>query len=197
MSSSCSSLSTSVFGRRRYRSEAAHRVASKSSGSKTDADRIGATIIATLHLMVGLPCSGKTTLAKQIEHTRSALRLTPDEWIARLYGIDAPLATLDAARDPMEALLWDVAARALVLGVDVILDFGFWSRTERDEFRRRAAELGADSELHFIDVPAAELLGRLADRNAARPPDTFFIDEARLRLWLKVFEPPTAQELAR
>ena len=36
--------------------------------------------MATLHLMVGLPCSGKTTLAKQLEQERSALRLTPDEW---------------------------------------------------------------------------------------------------------------------
>jgi Predicted kinase len=34
----------------------------------------------TLHLMVGLPCSGKTTLARQLEHKYSALRLTTDEW---------------------------------------------------------------------------------------------------------------------
>jgi len=30
--------------------------------------------------MCGLPCSGKTTLANQIEQERSALRLTLDEW---------------------------------------------------------------------------------------------------------------------
>ena len=35
--------------------------------------------MATLHLMVGLPCSGKTTLAKKLEVERAALRLTPDE----------------------------------------------------------------------------------------------------------------------
>jgi predicted kinase len=35
--------------------------------------------MVTLHLMVGLPCSGKTTLARTLEHERSALRLTPDE----------------------------------------------------------------------------------------------------------------------
>lgn len=35
----------------------------------------------TLFLMCGLPGSGKTTLAKQLERERSALRLTPDEWL--------------------------------------------------------------------------------------------------------------------
>jgi predicted kinase len=145
--------------------------------------------------MCGLPCAGKTTLAKQIEHERSALRLTPDEWITNLFGADLSLAALDAARDPVESVLWDLAARILVLDVDVVLDFGFWSRTERDDFRARAARLGARSELHFLDVPEEELLARLATRNAQLPPGTFRIDAARLTLWSNWFEPPTMDEL--
>lgn len=42
--------------------------------------------MATLHLMVGLPCLGKTTLARTLEREQSALRLTPDEWHIRLFG---------------------------------------------------------------------------------------------------------------
>ena len=34
--------------------------------------------MATLHLMVGLPCSGKTTEARRLERELGALRLTPD-----------------------------------------------------------------------------------------------------------------------
>jgi predicted kinase len=145
--------------------------------------------------MCGLPCSGKTTLAKQIERELSALRLTPDEWITRLFGADLSLEALDAARDPVESVLWDLAERILVLGVDVVLDFGFWSRAERDDFRSRAAQLGARSELHFLDVPEEELLARLATRNTQLPPGTFRIDEARLTLWSRWFEPPTMDEL--
>jgi hypothetical protein len=33
--------------------------------------------VATLHLMVELPCSGKTRLARRLEVERSALRLVP------------------------------------------------------------------------------------------------------------------------
>jgi predicted kinase len=146
-------------------------------------------------LICGLPCAGKTTLAKRIERERSALRLTPDEWIARLFGAEISTEALDAARDPVEAALWDLAARVLGLGVDVILDFGFWSRQEREEFRARAAALGARIEVHFLDVPEEILLKRLAARNAQPPPGTFAIDEARLMLWARDFEPPGADEL--
>jgi AAA domain len=40
----------------------------------------------TLYLLVGLPGSGKTTLARQLETERYALRLTPDEWMMPLFG---------------------------------------------------------------------------------------------------------------
>lgn len=145
--------------------------------------------------MCGLPCAGKTTLAREIERERSALRLTPDEWITRLFGADLSVEVLDAARDPVEAALWELAARLLVLGVDVILDFGFWSRVEREDFRSRAARLGARSEVHYSEVSEETLLIRLAKRNAQLPPGTFHIDEARLRSWSRLFEPPAGEEL--
>jgi predicted kinase len=151
--------------------------------------------IATLHLICGLPCSGKTILARQLEHERSALRLTPDEWITRLFGTTLSVEALDAARDPVEGALWDLAARVLELGVDVILDFGFWSRSEREVFRARAARLGARSELHFTDASEEQLLARLAVRNAQLPPGTFWIEEARMREWIRCFEAPGQDEL--
>jgi predicted kinase len=97
----------------------------------------------TLYLMVGLPGSGKTTRAREIEVAERALRLTPDDWIVALYGADLGRPQRDAVRDPVEALQWTVARRALTLGCDVILDWGFWSRQEREEYAAQAAALGA------------------------------------------------------
>jgi len=158
-------------------------------------ETLGGNITATLHLICGLPCSGKTTLAKALERELPALRLCPDEWIARLYGTDISSAALALARDPIEQALWDLAGRVLVLGVDVILEYGFWSRDERESFRGRAAELGARSELYYTEVSEGELLNRLARRNADLPEETFRIDEERLREWVRLFEAPDADEL--
>ena len=60
--------------------------------------------MATLHLMVGLPCSGKTTLARKLEYACSALRLTPDEWQLRLFGQDAEEPEHNARHTLIETL---------------------------------------------------------------------------------------------
>jgi predicted kinase/predicted nucleotidyltransferase len=151
----------------------------------------------TLHLICGLPCSGKTTLAKQLEHTYSALRLTPDEWHTRLFGQDLEAAEHDDRHNLIETMLWDLAARVLGLGINVILDFGFWAQSERDDYRSRAAGLGASSEVHFLNVSQEVLLERLATRNARLPWGAFSIPEVKLKEWILFFQPPTQDELER
>lgn len=155
----------------------------------------GLRTIATLHLMVGLPCSGKTTLARQLEQKLSALRLTPDEWHIRLFGQDVDEKDHDDRHDLVESLLWDVAARVLVLGVDIILDFGFWVRSQRDDMRSRAVELGADLKIHFVDASEEVLLMRLTARNNKLPQGAFRIPEIKLKEWALIFEPPFPEEL--
>lgn len=146
-------------------------------------------------MICGLPCSGKTTLGKELEVSLPALRLSPDEWIVWLCGAEIAGEALDAARDPIEEALWELAARILGLGIDVILEYGFWSRSEREHYRRQAAQLGARSEVHFTHASEQELLRRLAIRNADLPAGTFRIEEARLVEWMALFEAPDAEEL--
>jgi len=149
----------------------------------------------TLHLIVGLPGAGKTTLARRLERELPALRLTPDEWIGPLYGERLTQPELDAVRDPVENVQWRVAARALSLGASVILDFGFWTRGERESFRERASALGARSQVHGIVVPKEELWARLNRRNKDLPAHTFHITREQLDAWWALFEPPDDEEL--
>lgn len=151
--------------------------------------------MALLHLMVGLPGSGKTTWARAIAAETGALRFTPDEWHIRLFGSDFPHPDHDRRHDAVERIMWEMAEVLLERGLDVILDFGFWSRAERDDFRSRAARFGAGCQIHYAEIGEAELLARVAARNAAAPPAAFIIPEAMLRQWVAVFEPPTADEL--
>ncbi|MFD4838718.1 AAA family ATPase [Achromobacter sp. NPDC058515] len=152
--------------------------------------------MATLHLMVGLPGSGKTTRAKELERALPAIRLTPDEWHLRLFGQDLDDPEHDSRHSAIEALLWEIAERVLMQGLDVILDFGFWSRAERDEFRRRALSLRASPVIHYAPTTTGEILTRLAARNAALPATAFRISEEMILKWAKLFEPPADDELA-
>lgn len=155
--------------------------------------------MATLHLIVGLPCAGKTTYSKILETDQSALRLTPDDWHIRLFGYDFTLDFIhpehDARHKQIEEIMWDVAARSLQLGTNVILDFGFWGKSEREDYRMRATGLGAESIVHFLNVPEEVLLLRLEDRNAKLPEGTFQISASKLLEWMQIFQAPTEEEL--
>lgn len=144
-----------------------------------------------LYLICGLPCSGKSTLAKRLEWELPGLRLTPDEWMARLVGNGGD----EEKRAAVEAIQWEIALRAVKLGINVILENGFWSRSERDDLRVKAAAVDVKTNLRFLDAPLEELHRRLAIRNAALPTDTFHITDDQLDLWWTWFEPPTADEL--
>lgn len=102
----------------------------------------------TLYLMVGLPGSGKTTRAKELEQATRAVRFTPDEWHIFLFGDDfgdnspAARALHDRRHDRVEQLMWTVGQDLLRKGVSVILDFGFWAKEQREEKRREAQAWG-------------------------------------------------------
>jgi predicted kinase len=115
----------------------------------------------------------------------------------RLFGQDAADPEHDARHSLIETMLWKVASRVLELGTNVILDFGFWARDEREDFRSRAKQLGASSEVHFLDVPEDEILRRLAVRNSQPQQGAFHIPEEMMKPWIAFFQRPTPDELER
>ncbi|TMR88936.1 AAA family ATPase [Nonomuraea basaltis] len=145
-----------------------------------------------LILLCGLPGAGKTTLARRLAGELPAIRLCPDEWLADL-GIDA---YDEQARDRLERLFRRHAHDLLRLGQTVILEFGFWSRAEREELRLAARALGAAVELRYLAAPLEELHSRLEGRNATGGRGTVPISRDMLDHWATLFEPPTPDEMA-
>lgn len=151
--------------------------------------------MATLHVVCGLPCTGKTRLAKELEVRFNALRLSPDEWHVGLFGQDIADPDHYVRHDWIEEKLQAMAFRCLALGIDVILDFGLWQRRDREAMRRTAAELGAASVLYFLMCDEDELMARLRLRNRHPDGDTFVIPEAHVRDMIARFEVPDELEL--
>ena len=128
------------------------------------------------------------TVLKQQEHDRAKLSMD----FVRTLEPDH-----DARHTLIEAILWKIASRALELGVNVILDFGFWAREEREDYRLRAKQLGASSEVHFLDVSEDELFRRLEERNSQPSQETFYISVEMMNPWIEFFQKPTPDELLR
>lgn len=145
-----------------------------------------------LILMCGLPGSGKTTLARQLEVEISALRLCPDEWMT-----DVEVDLWDEAfRDRLEVRFWILAQDVLRMGLNVILESGFWLRSDRDEKRIGGHALNASVELIILDVGFEELVRRLEVRNAAGAHGSVAISRQQLETMVPFFDVPDENERA-
>jgi predicted kinase len=139
-----------------------------------------------------LPGSGKTTTARRIAAETGGVRFCPDDWMTAL-GVNL---FDQETRAKVEALQWELAQELLALGQTVIIEWGVWSRSERDVVRERARELGARVELVYLDVPIDVLLERLEARNLELPHGTTVIPPENLLSWVGLFEAPDAEEKA-
>lgn len=153
---------------------------------------------ATLHLIAGLPCAGKTTYAQRLQSERDAALFSLDRWLITSFGpysLDA-VGHMEHARRlyACRELIWEVSAELLRRQVDVILDDGFFLRNDRQQHIERARELGARTALHFIDTPLDLLRARLMARNRSPGPFHFDIAPEQVDVFNAFFEPPAADE---
>ena len=141
-----------------------------------------------LVIVCGLPGAGKTTTATRIAAERDGVRLNADEEMERL-GLDL---WDGAARARVEADQWLAVQDLLRDDRTVIVEWGSWTRTERDRLRDTARSLGALAELVYLDEPDTELLRRIQ----ARSRDGLAITAEDLAAWREAFDVPSATELA-
>ncbi|WP_313544481.1 AAA family ATPase [Leifsonia aquatica] len=144
-----------------------------------------------LFLMVGLPGSGKTTRARELEHESGAIRLSPDEWMMPLFGA----SDVDGRRDVLEGRLIWLATQVLQRGTSAILDFGLWGREERAALHWLAASIGATAQTVYLDVDPITQLARVTQRWREAPEATWETGLATLEKWRSAFQVPEQDEL--
>jgi predicted kinase len=146
----------------------------------------------TLFVMVGLPASGKTTRAREIEEERRALRLTPDEWMIPLFNDN----DAHGMRNVLEGRFIWLALCALRDDIDIVLDFGVWAKVERTALRALAVEAGASCELVYLEIDEDEQRRRRDGRASKEPELTFNISDEDLAEYRRRFVPPDESELS-
>jgi predicted kinase len=98
----------------------------------------------------------------------------------------------DAHRD-IEHVLRARLVNLVQAGSGVVLDFSFWSRPMRDEYRQLLRPFGVVPETVYLATDRATVLQRVADR-AARDGDDFKISTELAAFYFDHFEVPAAAE---
>jgi predicted kinase len=148
--------------------------------------------VPTLTLFCGLPGSGKTTLAKRLEAGGGGIRISTDDWQARLGVAHADLDF----HERLQPVLYQHAMALLRHGTDVILEDGLWRREERKQKFDDARAARARIELHVFEVDLEILWARLQHRNDEAAAESYPISYEELQQARSVFQPPTPDELS-
>jgi uncharacterized protein len=148
----------------------------------------GGLVQPLLAVTMGLPASGKSTLARALASRLGLVHLSSDAVRKQLAGLrptdrgDRALNTGTYAPEMTRktyAALRRRAARWLRRGRSVVLDATYGQAAERDRLRRLAARLGV--RLVLLSCQAEEVVIR--QRLAARAADPNVVSDARLEHW--------------
>ena len=152
----------------------------------------GSTKPGRLVVITGLPGSGKTTLATALADSMPACRMCPDDWMTAA-GIDLWDAS---SRARIEAFQLELSLDLLRAGQDVVIEWGVWTRAERDALRDAARSAGARVELRYVTADIDELWRRIVARDLEGRWGSRPITRAELDEWARRYEPPTQDEFA-
>lgn len=150
-----------------------------------------------IYLMCGKICSGKSTHSESLRREKKAVVLSVDEITLALFGQDTGEKHDDhvaAAEEYLYLKSLEIAEN----GIDVILDWGFRTKNERDYAREFYGSRNIPFEFHYIDITADEWQKRIRKRNAditSGRLQAYYVDEGLAKKFAELFEKPDENEL--
>ncbi|WP_268800402.1 AAA family ATPase [Pseudomonas huanghezhanensis] len=147
-----------------------------------------------LHLMSGKIASGKSTLAKRLAAKQSAILLSEDYWLSKLYPDQIKSVTdyLRLARQIRE-VVGPLVIDLLNAGVTVVLDFPANTPQDRHRLRGLADSAEVSHCVHYIEVDDDICRGRLHLRNRCAEHE-FAATDAEFDLITSYFRAPDESE---
>jgi len=154
-----------------------------------------------LLLVCGPVGAGKTTYTNTLAKEINAVKFSIDPWMQTLFAND--MTSLDYGWmiervNRCYQQIWDVSQQILALNSNVILDLGFTTKAQRALFVERAATIGVEAELHYLDAPHNTRKHRIKQRNKEKDPSvySFEVTDMMFNFMEPKFEVPDEVELS-
>lgn len=148
-------------------------------------------------LLCGKICCGKTTYAQKLIHEQPAVLLSVDEIMLAL--LDPQLGDQhEIYSERTQQYLFQKALEITGCGMNVVLDWGFWQRSRRQEARSFFAQHGIVCEFHYLCISDGLWHERLDKRNRAvlkGETAAYLVDDGLAAKFESLFEAPSREEM--
>ena len=146
-------------------------------------------------MMCGVAGSGKTTFS-QILEKEGFIRLSIDEeiWATKgRWGIDFHMDKFEDYRKDAERKLRNRLIKLIQHKQQVVIDFSFWDRVRRNQYKKLIEDSGGKWKLIYLKVHSNDLRERIKLRNQRFDANSFHISEELLTSYLNGFEVPRGE----
>lgn len=153
--------------------------------------------MAKVIMTCGKICVGKSTYAEKLRKEYNAVILSVDEITLSLFGQDAG-ENHDTYVERAEKYLFQKSLEIIESGINVILDWGFWMKEERDYARQFYQSRNIACEFHYLNISDEEWRRRREKRNEAirsKDTDAYYVDEGLAEKCSFYFQTPTKEEI--
>ena len=153
--------------------------------------------MAKVYILCGKICSGKSTYSQQLRKDKKAVILSVDDITLTLLGQNGG-DTLDVFVEKLEHYFFQKSVEIVETGINVVLDWGFWTKTERDFAKQFYGSRGIEYEFHYISINDEEWYRRLEKRNKdvlEKKSDAYYVDEGLAEKFKSIFEIPGKDEI--
>ncbi|MFD2205634.1 AAA family ATPase [Kiloniella antarctica] len=150
--------------------------------------------MAKVFLIVGNTGAGKSTYSTQLSERENAIIFSVDAWMKTLFFMDMPdppsysWALERTQRCEIQQL--SESLKILDKGISVILDIGFFAKSQRARVQDFLTDQGVVFETHFLDVNKATRWERVNHRNQAQTETyQFEVSRENFEFCETIFEP--------
>lgn len=153
--------------------------------------------MAKVFLVCGKICSGKSYYTTMLKEKTNAVILSCDE-ITFDLSLNEIGVKHDELMDKFKRYFYKKSEEIIKAGADVILEFGFWSKKERDSVSKYFSDRNIVFEWHYIDISDEDWKRNINERNqlvCKKVTQSYYVDEELLMKLGSIFEKPSEAEI--
>lgn len=153
--------------------------------------------MAKVYLICGKICCGKTTYAQKLCNENNAVLLSVDEITLALFGQNCG-DKHDEYVERTEKYLLNKSLELIENKINVVLDWGFWTKAEREFAKGFYKSRNIECELYYIDISDEVWKLRLHKRNSAvlaNETSAYYVDDNLAEKFASIFELPSEDEI--